>query len=53
MYRFHHGLAQFSVQEFEDAGLNAEDRFLIEFMADQEFSHATVLSNILGRASHC
>jgi len=45
---FHHGLAQFSAKEFEEAGLDAEDRFLIQFMADQEVSHATVLSNMLG-----
>lgn len=46
---FHHALAQFSVGEFEAAGLNAADRFLIEFMADQEVGHATMLTNILGR----
>jgi hypothetical protein len=40
--RFHHGLAQFSAKEFEEAGLSAEDRYLIQFMADQEVSHATV-----------
>jgi len=45
---FHYGLATFSVQDFEDAGLNSEDRYLIEFMADQEVGHATLLSNILG-----
>ncbi|KAF5327142.1 hypothetical protein D9619_004091 [Psilocybe cf. subviscida] len=45
---FHHGLAQFSVEEFEAAGLNAADRFLIQHMADQEVGHATALSNILG-----
>lgn len=45
---FHWGLAKFSVQDFEDAGLTAEDRFLIEFMADQEVGHATLLTNILG-----
>lgn len=45
---FHDGLAKFSAQDFEDAGLTAEDRFLIEFMADQEQGHATLLSNILG-----
>jgi len=44
---FHNGLAKFSVAEFEAAGLTAEDRFLIEFMADQEVGHATLLSNIL------
>ena len=45
---FHWGLAQFSVEDFEAAGLTAEDRFLIEFMADQEVGHSTLLSNILG-----
>ncbi|KAK3682061.1 ferritin-like domain-containing protein [Podospora appendiculata] len=45
---FHWGLATFSVEEFEKAGLTAEDRFLIEFMADQEVGHATLLTNILG-----
>ena len=45
---FHYGLARFSVDEFEAAGLNAEDRFLIEFMADQEVGHAQLLTNILG-----
>ncbi|KAF7359082.1 Stress response protein [Mycena sanguinolenta] len=45
---FHHGLAQFSVEEFEAAGINAADRFLIEFMADQEVGHATMITNILG-----
>lgn len=47
---FHNGLARFSVRDFEAAGLSAEDRFLIEFMADQEIGHATLLSNILGPA---
>ncbi|ESK88351.1 stress response protein [Moniliophthora roreri MCA 2997] len=45
---FHHGLAQFSDEEFEAAGLDAEDRYLIQFMAEQEVGHATALSNILG-----
>ncbi|KAK3492161.1 ferritin-like domain-containing protein [Neurospora hispaniola] len=45
---FHWGLATFSVEDFEEAGLTAEDRHLIEFMADQEVGHATLLSNILG-----
>ncbi|KAI0630097.1 Rds1 protein [Trametes polyzona] len=48
---FHYGLAKFSTDEFEAAGLNAEDRFLIEFMADQEVGHATLISNILGPES--
>jgi hypothetical protein len=45
---FQNGLATFSVSDFTDAGLTAEDRFLIEFMAQQEVGHATMLSNILG-----
>ncbi|KAH8648501.1 ferritin-like domain-containing protein [Xylariales sp. PMI_506] len=45
---FHWGLATFSVEEFEAIGLTAEDRYLIEFMADQEVGHATLLTNILG-----
>ncbi|CDO72486.1 hypothetical protein BN946_scf184980.g27 [Trametes cinnabarina] len=45
---FHHGLAQFSTEDFDAAGLNAQDRYLIEFMADQEVGHASLLSNILG-----
>lgn len=48
---FHDGLARFSVQEFEEAGLTAEDRFLIQFMADQEVGHATLITNILGAAA--
>jgi len=48
---FHFGLAKFSVEDFEDAGLTANDRFLIEFMADQEVGHATLLTNILGAAA--
>jgi Ferritin-like domain len=46
---FHYGLAKFSVQEFAEAGLNEEDMFLIEFMADQEEGHAIALSHLLGR----
>ena len=48
---FHNGLARFPVSEFEAAGLTAEDRFLIELMADQETGHASLLSNILGPAA--
>lgn len=59
---FHNALARFSVQEWEDAGINAEYRFLIEFMADQEVGHARLLTDMLGRTllifyllilSHC
>ena len=45
---FNYGLAQFSVEEFEAAGLNAEDRFLIEFMAEQEVGHAAAITDMLG-----
>ncbi|KIJ51443.1 hypothetical protein M422DRAFT_74299 [Sphaerobolus stellatus SS14] len=45
---FHNALARFSVRDFENAGLTAEDRFLIEYMADQELGHAITLSNLLG-----
>lgn len=46
---FHKGLAMFSAEDFADAGLSPADQFLIEFMADQEVSHATLLTNMLGR----
>jgi len=45
---FHYGLAQFSVADFEALGLNAEDRYLLQFMAEQEVGHATLLTNMLG-----
>lgn len=44
---FNYGVARFSAQEFADAGLNAEDVSLIQFMAQQEVSHAKLLSNII------
>ncbi|KAF5864806.1 hypothetical protein ETB97_006344 [Aspergillus alliaceus] len=40
---FHDGLARFSEEAFTAAGFAAKDRFLIEFMADQEVGHATML----------
>ncbi|GAA5941464.1 ferritin-like domain-containing protein [Sporobolomyces koalae] len=46
---FHNGLAKFSTADFEAAGLTADDRFLIEHMADQEVGHALALGNILGQ----
>ena len=45
---FHNGLASFTPEQFEEAGLSASDRFLIEFMADQEVGHSTLLTNMLG-----
>jgi hypothetical protein len=45
---FHNILATFTEKEFTAAGLTASDRYLIQFMADQESGHATLLSNLLG-----
>ncbi|KAI1827649.1 hypothetical protein F4861DRAFT_529164 [Xylaria intraflava] len=45
---FHYGLATYSVRDFEANGLTAEDRHLLQFMADQEVGHATALTNMLG-----
>jgi hypothetical protein len=45
---FHWGLATFSDEEFDAYGIGAEERFLIQHMADQEIGHATVLANMLG-----
>lgn len=48
---FHNGLATFSEEDFLAAGLTAEDRALIEFMAHQETGHATLLTNMLGETA--
>ena len=48
---FHDGLARFSEEEFSAAGINAEQMSLINFMANQETGHATLLSNMLGPAA--
>lgn len=48
---FNNGLAVFSDQDFLDAGLTAEDRAYIAFMAVQESGHATLLSNMLGETA--
>ncbi|ORY67552.1 uncharacterized protein BCR38DRAFT_483169 [Pseudomassariella vexata] len=42
------GRAIFSVEYFEAAGLTSEDRAFLEYMADQEIGHATLLTNMLG-----
>jgi len=44
---FNYGVARFSAQEFADAGLNAEDISLIQFMAQQEVGHATLITNMI------
>ena len=48
---FHDGLARFIDVKYIAAGLNSEARSLIKFMADQESSHATLLTNMLGEAA--
>lgn len=48
---FNNGLAVFSEEDFIAAGLTAEDRALIAFMAQQEQGHATLLSNMLGETA--
>jgi len=48
---FYNGLAVFSAEDFERAGLGPEDRALIAYMANQEISHATLLTNLLGPAA--
>jgi hypothetical protein len=48
---FYNGLAVFSEADFLAAGLTAEDRALIAFMADQESGHATLLTNMLGETA--
>jgi Ferritin-like domain len=48
---FHDGLARFTDAELTDAGLGLEARSLIEFMANQETGHATLLTNMLGEAA--
>lgn len=45
---FHWGLATFSTEDFEAVGLTGEDRYLLQFMAEQEVGHATLLTNMLG-----
>lgn len=45
---FYAGLKRFSTKDFEDAGLTAEDRALIQFMGDQEIGHAALITNMLG-----
>ncbi|KIJ94209.1 hypothetical protein K443DRAFT_642254 [Laccaria amethystina LaAM-08-1] len=52
---FHFGLAKFTVQDFQDVQIFEADRFLIQFLADQKVSHATLLSNMIGEqaANQC
>lgn len=45
---FYYGLEKFSADDFEAAGLDAEDPFLIQFMSEQEVGHAELISQMLG-----
>ncbi|KAK9489935.1 hypothetical protein V1508DRAFT_435329 [Lipomyces doorenjongii] len=45
---FEFGLRTFPAGQFEQFGLDASDRALIEFMAEQERGHIMLLQNILG-----
>ncbi|GAM84215.1 hypothetical protein ANO11243_022080 [Dothideomycetidae sp. 11243] len=48
---FNNGLATFSDDDFNAAGLGPEARSLIQFMAQQEEGHATLLTNMLGETA--
>ncbi|PPQ75998.1 hypothetical protein CVT24_006555 [Panaeolus cyanescens] len=45
---FYTGLSRFSDAEFEAAGLTADDRYLLQYMAEQEIGHAQMVANLLG-----
>ncbi|KAK1050070.1 hypothetical protein LTR74_017145 [Friedmanniomyces endolithicus] len=45
---FNDGIATFSMEDWLSAGLTAEDVSMIQFMAQQEQGHATLLTNMLG-----
>jgi len=44
---FNYALAKFSDEEFDEAGINAEARYLIQFMAEQEVGHGTLIQTLL------
>ncbi|KXT05566.1 hypothetical protein AC578_3721 [Pseudocercospora eumusae] len=48
---FNNAVATFSEEDFLEAGLTKEDISLIQFMAQQEQGHATLLSNMLGETA--
>ncbi|KAF9045054.1 ferritin-like domain-containing protein [Panaeolus papilionaceus] len=45
---FNNGSSRFSDSDFEQAGLDADDRALLQYMAEQEIGHAQMVSNLLG-----
>lgn len=46
---FHNGLASYSTGEFDDAGIDESQRYLLQFMAEQEVGHSTAFNNMLPR----
>ena len=48
---FNNAVAIFSEEDFAAAGLTTQDISLIQFMAQQEQGHATLLSNMLGETA--
>lgn len=44
---FHNGLASYSTGEFDDAGIDESQRYLLQFMAEQEVGHSTAFNNML------
>ncbi|GJE92284.1 ferritin-like domain-containing protein [Phanerochaete sordida] len=44
---FNAGLAQFSTDDFQNAGIGPNEQYLIQWMGQQEVGHAQLLSNIL------
>lgn len=44
---FNYGVARFSMEEFASAGLGPDDVSLINFMANQEVGHSTLIANLL------
>lgn len=45
---FNYGHNKFSQAEFTAAGMNEDDVALLQFMANQEVGHATLLSDLTG-----
>jgi len=45
---FYYIFESFSDEDFQHSGLSPSDRYLVEYMAQQESGHAVLLSNLLG-----
>ena len=43
---FNYGLKRFSDAEFEEAGVTADYRSIIQYMANQETGHAQLVTNV-------